>query len=128
MRGGLELRQQLRAHAVERRLQVRRDRLARAGVLTLRIRRPAIHDELVVQMRARCQTGGADETDRFLLVDALPDVQSLCESRQMAVARPDAVGVTQLDQVAVAALPARDGYDAVGGRANRCAVRGRVIR
>ena len=61
-------------------------------------------------------------------VDALPDVQSLCELRQMAVARPNAVGVTQLDQVAVAALSAGDGDDAVGGRADRRAVRGRVIR
>src|SRR5437016_2785391 len=128
MRRGLELRQQLDAHAVERRLQVRWDRLARAGVLALWIRRPAVHDEFVVQMRAGCQTGRADETDGFFLVDALPDVQSLCELRQMAVARPDAVGVTQLDQVAVAALSAGDSDDAVGGRADRRAVRGRVIR
>src|SRR5207244_9325257 len=38
------------------------------------------------------------------------------------------VGVTQLDEVAVAVIPAGDRDDAVGCRADRRAVRGRVIR
>src|SRR2546425_10994883 len=79
-------------------------------------------------MRARRQAGRADEADCSLLAHARPDVHSLRELRQMAVARPDPVGVTQLDEVAVIALAAGDRDDAVGRRADRRAVRGRVIR
>src|SRR4029077_11088600 len=50
--------------------------------------------------------------------DPLPHVQSLREFREVAVARADAVGVPDLDEIAVAAVAARLGHDAVRGGAH----------
>src|SRR5438876_906728 len=123
----LQLREQLRAYGVECRFQLRRHGLAGAGVLALRIRRPTVHQELVMQVRTGGESGRADVPDRLLLADPLPHVQSLREFREMAVARADAVGVPDLDEIAVDAVAARLGHDAVRGGANRRAVARRVI-
>src|SRR3989442_15626379 len=88
----------------------------------------AVPNQSIASQWSIGKTGRADEDYRFLLAHARPDVHSLRELRQMAVARPDPVGVTQLDEVAVAVIPAGDRDDAVGCRADRRAVRGRVIR
>src|SRR5206468_7243906 len=80
-----------------------------------------------MQMRPRREAGRAHVADDLLLTDALPHMHPRREPREVAVAGPNAVGVADLDQVAVAAVAAGDHDDAVGGGADRRPVRGRII-
>ncbi len=124
---GLELGEELHADGIEGRLQLRRHRLAGSGILALRIRRPPVHQELVVQMRTRRESRRADVPDRLLLPDALPDMHAGGESRQMPVARANAVGVADFDQIAIPAIASRFGDDPVRRGAHGSPVRRRVV-
>src|SRR5438876_5732529 len=78
-------------------------------------------------MRAGREPGRAHVADDLLLANARSDIESLRKPREMAVAGPDAVGVPNFDQVAVAAIAAGDEDDAIGGGAHRRPIRRRVI-
>src|SRR2546422_2203931 len=123
----LELAEELRAHLAEGRLQLRRHGLAGARVFALRIRRPPVHQELIVQVWTRSETRRAHIADDLLLGDALSHMESRGEAREVAVAGPNAIGVPELDQVAIPAVAAGLRDDPVRGGADRRAVRRRVV-
>src|SRR5258706_12419931 len=78
-------------------------------------------------MRTRRQSRRADVPDRLLLSDALPDMHAGSEPRQMPVARANAVGVAEFDQIAVPAIAAGFGDDPVRRGAHGSPVRRRVV-
>src|SRR5437763_16042704 len=83
----------------------------------LRVDRLAVDARLVMQMRAGGAPSRADTADDLADPNSLPDFHIDC--RKMRVARRKAVAVVDLDHLAVAAVPARDGHGAGRGRARR---------
>src|SRR5205823_77745 len=97
----------------------------RAGthVLAARVGGPAAHQELVVQVRPGREAGRADVADRLALIHPLPRVQAAGEPRQVTVPRPNAVDVSQLDEVAVSGVIVLDArHDPVLRGADRSTV------
>src|SRR5438552_261098 len=82
-----------------------------ASVPTLGVRGPAVHQELVMQVRPGRESRGSDEADRLALGHLLARAQPAGEARQVTVAGADAVGMAQLDQVAVPAVFASHARD-----------------
>jgi hypothetical protein len=67
--------------------------------------------ELVVEMRARGETGGPDATDDLSLGHVSAGSHVGSDGSEMRVARPDPLGMPQLDEAAVSSREprARDG-------------------
>src|SRR3989449_321972 len=78
-------------------------------------------------MRPGREPRRAHVADDLLLANARSDIESLRKLREMPVAGADAVGVPNLDQVAIAAIAAGDHDDAIGGGAHRRPIRRRVV-
>src|SRR6266850_5255064 len=80
-----------------------------------------------MQVRARRESGRANVADDLFLVDALTEVEPRSEARQMPIAGLNAIRMTQLDEIAVAAVASGLRDDAVGRSPHGRAVRRRVI-
>src|SRR5262249_41862701 len=85
----------------------------------LRIDGVAADARLVVDVRTGRAAGGAEPADDLSDPDVLSNGD--VDFRQMSVAGRQPVAMIDLDQLAIAAVPARDGDDARGGGADRIA-------
>ena len=68
---------------------------------------PAVHEELVVQVRARGETRGTHHSDPHPLFDAGSGADALGDAAQMCIPGSNASGVIDLDHEAVLARPPR---------------------
>ena len=88
----------------------------------LRIDRLAVHDDLVVQMRAGAPPGIAEQPDRMTEGDSLARLDQ--DLGEVAVTGPYAHAVVDLDQPAVTAAPTGADHPARGGGAYLAVDRG----
>ena len=88
-----------------------------------RIDEAAVHQDLVVHMRAGREAGRADIADHLALPYARARLCRACERRHVAVGGLVAIGVLDLDVFAVARFPADLLDGAVAGGVDRCAER-----
>lgn len=87
------------------------------------IDRAAVYPNLEMHVRTMSAAGGADLADVLTGGDRRADGQAGGEGRHMRVSGDDAVGMADIDDVAVRVIPAGIDDGTAGGRADRGAVR-----